>query len=362
MITEAVFSRSRPDFTRMESAGFRKEGGVFHYAEVLPGEQFRAELDVAEDGRVTGRVIDLDTGEEYLPIRIEGQTGSFVGQVREDYRVLLERIRDACFIPVSFICDQSNRIEGRIHREYGVTAEFPWEKYPGNGTFKCRENGKWFAAILTVEYGKLDGAAGAHNEDEIVEAVNLKADPDEIPALTKRQGIFPAWHMNKKHWISVILDGTVPDEAIMERIHESHALASKGKGSTAGSPGMRAPGVWMIPSNPAYYDVDAGFRGGGGEIEWHQHTKVKAGDEVYIYSSAPNSAILFRCEVVASDLPYRGMFRESKGYTKSMRIRLIEKYPPDKYPLAFIKAHGGSAVRSARAMPAELYEAICKTR
>jgi len=159
----------------------------------------------------------------------------------------------------------------------------------------------------------------------------------------------------------VILDDTLPDEEIMELIRGSHALTSKGKGSSAGS-GPRAAGVWMIPSNPAYYDVDAGFRGGKGEIEWHQHTKVKAGDEVYIYSSAPNSAILYRCAVVAADLPYRGMFKESKGYTKSMRIRLIEKYPPDKYPLAFLKAHGGSAVRSARSMPSELYEAICKTR
>ena len=41
-----------------------------------------------------------------------------------------------------------------------------------------------------------------------------------------------------------------------------------------------------------------------------------------------------------------------------MRIRLIEKYPPDRYPLAFIKAHGGSVVRSARSMPEELHRAI----
>ena len=114
----------------------------------------------------------------------------------------------------------------------------------------------------------------------------------------------------------------------------------------------------MIPSNPAYYDVDAGFRAGGGEIEWHQHTKVKAGDELYIYCSAPLSAIIYRCEVVAADLTYHGMFKESKGYEKSMRIRLIEKYPPDKYPLSFMKAHGGSAVRSARSMPAELLAAV----
>ena len=363
MITDDIFSRSRPDFRKLRNAGFRKEGGVFRCDEQLPGGQFRAELEVTEDGIVRGRVIDLDTGEEYLPIRFEGQTGGFVGQVREDYKAFLERVKGACFIPVSFICDQSNRVEGWIHREYDVAAEFPWEKYPGNGTFKCRENGKWFAAILTVAYGKLAGAEGssAHDEDEIVEVIDLKAPPDAIPSLTERPGVYAAWHMNKKHWISVILDDTLPDEDVAELIRASHALTSKGKGSTSGS-GPAAQGVWMIPSNPAYYDVDAGFRGGKGEIEWHQHTKVKAGDEVYIYCSAPYSAILYRCEVVKADLPYRGMFRESKGYKKSMRIRLIKKYPPDQYPLTFLKAHGGSAVRSARSMPAQLYEAIRKSR
>ena len=71
---------------------------------------------------------------------------------------------------------------------------------------------------------------------------------------------------------------------------------------------------------------------------------------------------MYRCEVVAADLPYRGMFKDSKGYKRSMRIRLIEKYPPDKFPLSFIKAHGGSVVRSARTMPKELYDAIRSTR
>ena len=118
----------------------------------------------------------------------------------------------------------------------------------------------------------------------------------------------------------------------------------------------------MIPSNPKIYDVDAGFRRGRGEIEWHQHNNIQPGDEVYIYSSAPNSALLYRCEVVASDLKYHGMFKESKGYERSMRIRLIEKYSKDKYPLSFLKAHGGSVVRSARSMPKELYEAIKKSR
>lgn len=377
MLESDFFKRSRPDFRKLEAFGFQCASGnndnthSYTYSEDLPDGQFRAELSVSEDGVIAGRVIDLETNEEYLPIRVENQIGSFSGTVREMYLEFLARIDRACFVPVHFMFDQANRAEAWISREYGVDVEFPWEKYPGNGTFKCSENGKWFAALLTVEYGKLANdadvananAAGAgvnsraHDDEEIVEVINLKADPEKIPALTKIPGVHPAWHMNKKHWISVILDDTLPDAQAFDLIRESYRLVSDGKPTK-----VKSTGAWMIPSNPKIYDVDAGFRGGRGEIEWHQHNNIKPGDEVYIYSSAPNSAILYRCEVVASDLHYHGMFKESKGYERSMRIRLIEKYPPDKYPLAFIKAHGGSVVRSARSMPKELYEAIKKTR
>ena len=353
-IESEYFKRRRPDWQKLEAFGFKKAKGLFHYEALLDGGDFRGELFVTERGEVSGRVIDLDTDEEYLPIRLADQVGEFVGTVREKYLEFLMRIDEACFVPVDFIYDQANRIEAAIISEYGVSPEFPWEKYPGDGTFKCKGNGKWFAAILTVEYGKL-GDDSARHDDEIVEVVNLKADPDEMESLTSRDGIYPAYHMNKTHWISVVLDDTLDDSAVMELVRKSHRLAGEGSAKR-----VAGTGAWMIPSNPKVYNVDAGFRGGRGVIEWHQHNDVKPGDEVFIYCSAPYSALIYRCEVVASDIPYKGMFKESKGYRRAMRIRLIEKYPPEKFPLTFIKEHGGSVVRSARSMPAELYEAIKK--
>ena len=370
-IESDFFARKRPDYNRIESCGFQKimddrrgtdgnkDSARYKYSEVFMDGQFRADIMIDRDGRVSGNVIDLETEEEYLPLRVVDQVGEFVGTVRESYAQLLGRLSNACFIPVNYIYDQSNRIEAKIEQEFDVISEFPWEKYPGNGTYKCCSNSKWFAVILTVDFGKLSPAKAPelitvpHDDDEVVEVVNVKADPARIPELTKRAGIYPAWHMNKTYWISVILDGTLSDEDIMDLIRQSHGIVAGGKSSHA----IRS-GAWMIPSNPKIYDVDAGFAAGGGEIEWHQHNDILPGDEVYISSSAPNSAILYRCEVVASNLPYKGMFQESKGYTRSMRIRLVEKYPKDRFPLSFIKAHGGSVVRSARTMPAELLNAI----
>ena len=354
-IESGFFKRYRPAFGKMEDAGFRKTDAGFEYEEVFFDGQFRAHLTVDEDGTVRGKVFDLDTEEEYLPIRAVHQSGSFVGSVREAYFQVLARLRDACFIPVDFIGDQTNRIAAIIERAYGDAPEFPWEKFPGNGVFKCRENGKWYAAILTVACGKLDPdhAKTGSDPEEIAEVINLKADPEEIPYLTGLPGIFPAWHMNKKHWISALLDDTLTDERVAELIRESRRLVEENRPS-----GHVTGDAWIIPSNPKIYDVDAGFARGGGRIEWHQHNNIKAGDTLFIYSAAPNSAILYRCEVEASDLGYHGMFKESKGYTRSMRIRLVDRYTKDQFPLSFMKANGGSAIRSARRMPEQLLEAM----
>ena len=82
MLEKDFFKRSRPDFARLESFGFNRTGDKYIYSEELSGPelppgQFRAEFEVDEDGAVSGRVIDMDTGEEYMPIRFENQVGAF---------------------------------------------------------------------------------------------------------------------------------------------------------------------------------------------------------------------------------------------------------------------------------------------
>lgn len=378
-IESEFFQRKRPSLSKMRNAGFREEqteeGRCFIAEEEFGDGQFRAEIRIDGSGEISGRVIDLDTGEDYLPLRAKDSVGEFVGRVREEYMEVLGRIGEAAFVPVAFAGDQANRMAAWMEEEFGAEGEFPWEKYPGNGTFKCKGNGKWFAAILTVAFGKLekgdDGREGrkrgdpgagegrktgqpVHDPEEIVEVVNLKAAAERIPEMIGEPGVYPAWHMNKTHWISVILDDTLEDGTVKKLIRDSHGLVE----GAAGSRPVRSHS-WIIPSNPKIYDVDRGFAENG-TIDWHQHNDIHAGDEVYIYSSSPNSAIMYRCEVVEADLSYEGMYRGREGYDRAMRLRLVEKYPPDRFPLAFLREHGGSAVRSARRMPEELKKAMEK--
>lgn len=96
-----------------------------------------------------------------------------------------------------------------ISETYGAAAEFPWHQYPDFAVYRHEGNKKWFAVVMNLPMSKF-----GLPDDKTVNVVNLKCDPLMTGSLQRESGIFPAYHMNKLHWISVLLDGTVDDEKL----------------------------------------------------------------------------------------------------------------------------------------------------
>lgn len=111
-----------------------------------------------------------------------------------------------------------------IEETWQVSAEHPWEKHPGHMVFRHRGNRKWFALILNVRRSAL-GLDGEGTMD----LLNVKADPPLIGSLLLQPGYFPAYHMNKENWISVALDGSVPEDEIKMLLDMSHELTAPGR-------------------------------------------------------------------------------------------------------------------------------------
>lgn len=107
-----------------------------------------------------------------------------------------------------------------IEEKYGVLPEYPWASMPSFAVFRHDNNKKWFAVVMTITKDKL----GLDSTDNI-DVVNLKCDP--LMSVTKENGIFPAYHMSKTHWISVLLDGTVDEEKIKWLLNLSFELTRK---------------------------------------------------------------------------------------------------------------------------------------
>jgi predicted DNA-binding protein (MmcQ/YjbR family) len=101
----------------------------------------------------------------------------------------------------------------------GVQLDKPFKKFPDYEVFRHKKSGKWFGLLMTVEKNKLGiNAAGT------VEILNVKAEPEIISILTKGNGYLPAYHMNKSHWVTVLLDGTVTGEQIKKLLQDSYDL------------------------------------------------------------------------------------------------------------------------------------------
>ena len=161
--------------------------------------------------------------------------------------------------------------------------------------------------------------------------------------LIREEGVFLGYHMNKLHWISVLLDGTVSEQRVYELIETSFLATASAKKKEK----LRPPKEWIVPANPKYYDIEHAFDGVK-EIDWKQGAGIKKGDTVFMYAGAPVSAILFKCKVTETDIPYHYQDK-NLTITALMKIRLQKRYKPDKFTFERLKSEYGILLSAARA-------------
>lgn len=115
-----------------------------------------------------------------------------------------------------------NDILKHIKETYAVESEHLWMELPDTEVLRHNSQKKWFGIIMTVSNDKvgLDG-------EGYTDVINVKCEPERVMFLKHQPGFAPAYHMNKKHWLSIILNGTVPDALIFELIDNSYNMTKK---------------------------------------------------------------------------------------------------------------------------------------
>lgn len=104
-----------------------------------------------------------------------------------------------------------------------ATADKPFEDDFDTTVLRHGESGKWFGLVMNVKKQTL-----GINEDGYTDVINLKCDPDESFIIRELySAIIPAYHMNKRHWISVILNGSIPEDFTEKLIAKSFDLTYK---------------------------------------------------------------------------------------------------------------------------------------
>ena len=214
-----IFKAYQFNRKKAKEYGFVEKQGVWTYScQILQGDFVM--IVTVVDGVLGLQVYDQETGDLYPQVHMKSMRGTFVGSVREACLEVLYDIRKACFEVQEFLCLQTKRIMTLVQENYKDQLEYLWEKSPDTAVLRHDDNQKWYAVLMKISWEKLD-----KSREGQVEVVNLKH--DQVADLLVEKGIYPAFHMNKRYWISLPLDDTLSDEQILELFERSWFLTSK---------------------------------------------------------------------------------------------------------------------------------------
>ncbi|EJO21568.1 MULTISPECIES: MmcQ/YjbR family DNA-binding protein [Streptococcus] len=214
-----IFKSYQFNKEKAHAYGFVESGEVWTYScQILQGEFFMT-VSITPDN-VSFLVFDQETGDLYPQVHMESMRGTFVGSVRQACLEILYQIRKACFDVQDFICPQTKRIMDQVQEKYANQLEYLWEKSPDTAVLRHEDNQKWYAVLMRIPWDKLE-----KGREGLVEAVNIKH--EQVADLLSKKGIYPAFHMNKRYWLSLTLDDSLQDEEVIELIERSWNLTVK---------------------------------------------------------------------------------------------------------------------------------------
>lgn len=210
-----ILHSSIPQNEKLIKYGFEKTAEGYSLKKDI-NDEFYAVIAIS-DNHLSAEAFEIETDEKYVLLDVQSAQGAFVGGLREQIRNLIDDIKDNCFISN----DLKKLYVEWLEQEVGVKGDYPWEDDNSSAVYRCKNN-KWFGLIMHIKFKNL-----GFESDAPVWAVNLKADKDKIPELVDNKSIFPAWHMNKKYWITIILTAVTDFEKLKELTLRSKALVEK---------------------------------------------------------------------------------------------------------------------------------------
>lgn len=102
---------------------------------------------------------------------------------------------------------------------YNTQPDYLFKKFPDYAVLRHKRNNKWYGLIMQVNKIQLGLA-----ESGKLEILVIKAPPELVALLKHKEGFLPAYHMNKEHWLTIRLDGSVEKSEIIDLLHDSFLM------------------------------------------------------------------------------------------------------------------------------------------
>lgn len=115
-----------------------------------------------------------------------------------------------------------DKIISYAREKYATDPEYLWQKTPDAFILRNSKNKKWYALIMRVKKSVfIPDAMG------FTDIINLKCEPITRECLLAEERAFPAYHMNKQKWISIILDSNIDFQILCNLIDESYNIVNR---------------------------------------------------------------------------------------------------------------------------------------
>ncbi len=196
--------------------GFSKVGDYYILQSDIDMENFNVIVKIGKDS-FEANVIELPFNEEYILFNVSDSKGKFVSKIRRNVNELIEDIVKNCFTSL----DYRKILLDYVKETYGTIPEEPWEDN-NHATIKTTNSKKWYGIFMSVSYKTL----GLDKSGKI-DVLNVKLNPELIQSLIDKKHFFPAYHMNKKYWITILLDSDMDLDLVKSLIDESFKLVEK---------------------------------------------------------------------------------------------------------------------------------------
>ena len=214
-------------YDKLLEYGFQKTKDSYIYQKNIIDNSFKIIVELGREKQIS-KLIDLETGEDYILVDVKNTKGRFVGEIKENYEEELEKILKHCTTLNIFQSKQAREVIQYIKQKYQDDLEYLWEKFSNNAIWRNKENQKWYGLLVRIEESKI-----GIDSKRVVDAIVLRYQKDKIQDIIDNKKIFPGYHMNKSSWITIKLDDTIEIEEIYNFIDNSYRL-SIGRGNRSG--------------------------------------------------------------------------------------------------------------------------------
>ena len=208
------------NYDSLKKFGFIKEKEKYIYSRSIINNEYLVIIEI-QNNEVISKIIDLAFNEEYILTDISNVVGEYNYYIKTEYeKVIYDFIQKCTICEEIYKFNQTKQIINYIKNKYQDDLEFLWKSSPKSAIWRNKKNNKWYGIVMTIKANKL-----GIDLDKDVEIIDLRYQKDKIVDIIDSKKIFGGFHMNKKSWITIILDGSITSLELFKLIDNSYNIS-----------------------------------------------------------------------------------------------------------------------------------------